>query len=205
MAYDAVYWRDELKRYSDDYRKFKEAGRKIVKRYRDERKDSAYSDARFNIFWSNIKTLKPAVYSRPPKVEVSRRFKDKNDIARVASMILERVIDYELVQYPDYNSAVSNSVDDRLIVGRGVSWIRYEPKIETIEEPQISDDVENEGYAPGQGEDNLEENGLAGEAPEPMEQVTDERTPVDYVFWEDFAHLPARTWEEVTWVARRFT
>ena len=202
MAYDALYWRDELHRYKENYRKFSEQGRKIVKRFRDERRDSAYSDARFNIFWSNIKTLKPAVYSRPPKVEVSRRFKDKNDIARVASMILERVIDYELVQYPDYNSAVSNSVDDRLLIGRGVSWIRYEPKIETVEEPQISDDVENEpseDYAQNANENN----GLAGEAPEPLERVTDERTPVDYVFWEDFAHLPARTWEEVTWVARR--
>jgi len=202
MAYDGLYWTDELRRYKENYRKFSEQGRKIVNRFRDSRKDSAYSDARFNILWSNIKTLKPAVYSRPPKVEVSRRFKDRNDIARVASMILERVIDYELVQYPDYNSAVSNSVDDRLLIGRGVSWIRYEPKIETVEEPQISDDVENEpseDYAQNANEDN----GLAGEAPEPLERVTDERTPVDYVFWEDFAHLPARTWEEVTWVARR--
>ena len=203
MAYDGIFWQDELRRYTEDFRKYTETGRKILKRYRDERRDSAYSDARFNIFWSNIKTLKPAIYSRPPKVEVSRRFKDKNDVGRVASMILERVIDYELRQYSDYNSALSNAVDDRLLPGRGVAWIRYEPKIEKIEEPQITDDVEDEGYAPGQGETGLEENGLAGEDVEPLERVTDERTPVDYVFWEDFAHLPARTWEEVTWVARR--
>jgi hypothetical protein len=203
MAYDAIFWKDELHRYTEDYRKFTETGRKIIKRYRDERKDSAYSDARFNILWSNIKTLKPAVYSRPPKVEVARRFKDQNDVGRVASMILERVIDYELRQYSDYHSALSNAIDDRLLPGRGVAWIRYEPKIETVEEPQITDDAENEGYAPGQGATDLEENGLAGEDAEPLEQVTDERTPVDYVFWEDFAHLPARTWEEVTWVARR--
>lgn len=203
MAYTATYWKDELHRYSEDYRKFKESGKKIVKRFRDERKDSAYSDARFNILWSNIKTLKPAVYSRAPKVEVSRRFKDQNDIARVASMILERCIDYELVQYPDYHSTMSNSVDDRLLVGRGIGWIRYEPKIETIEEPQISEDVENEGYADDVAQTMSEDNGLAGEEAEPLEKVTDERTIVDYVFWEDFAHLPARTWEEVTWVARR--
>lgn len=30
-----------------------------------------------------------------------------------------------------------------------------------------------------------------------------ECTPVDYVFWKDFRHSPARTWDEVTWVARR--
>lgn len=203
MAYNAIYWRDELHRYKEDYRKFTEQGRKIVKRFRDVRKDTDYTDARFNILWSNIKTLKPAVYSRPPKVEVSRRFKDRNDIGRVASMILERTIDYELRHYSDYNSAMSHTVDDRLLPGRGVAWLRYEPKIETVEEPQITDDAENEGYAPGQGEGDLETNGLAGEDAEPLERVTDERTPVDYVFWEDFAHLPARTWEEVTWVGRR--
>lgn len=201
MAYNAIYWRDELHRYKEDYRKFTESGRKIVKRFRDERKDTDYTDARFNILWSNIKTLKPAIYSRAPKVEVSRRFKDKNDVGRVASTILERVIDYELRHYSDYHSAMSHSVEDRLLPGRGVAWVRYEPKIETVEEPQISDDAENEGYAAGQGEGDLETNGLAGE--EPLEQVADERTPVDYVFWEDFAHLPARTWEEVTWVGRR--
>ena len=203
MAYNAIYWRDELHRYKEDYRKFTEQGRKIVKRYRDVRKDTDYTDARFNILWSNIKTLKPAIYSRPPKVEVARRFKDRNDVGRIASMIPERVIDYELRQYSDYHSAVGHCVEDRLLPGRGVAWLRYEPKIEAIEEPQITDDVESENYALGQGEGDLETNGLAGENAEPLEQVVDERTPVDYVFWEDFAHLSARTWEEVTWVARR--
>ena len=198
MAYDAFYWRDEIHRYKEDYKKWAESGRKIIKRYRDERKDATNIDVRFNILWSNIKTLKPAVYSRAPNVEVSRRFKDQNDVGRVASMILERTIDYELRQYGDFHSALSNSVEDRLLPGRGVAWVRYEPKIESQEQPQITDDAENEGSEAGYGE----AYGVAGEV-EPLEVVTDERTPVDYVFWEDFAHLPARTWEEVTWVARR--
>ena len=198
MAYDAFYWRDELHRYKEDYKKFVTSGEKIVKRYRDERKDATNIDVRFNILWSNVKTLKPAIYSRAPNIEVSRRFKDQNDVGRVAATILERTIDYELRQYTDFHSALSNSIDDRLLPGRGVAWVRYEPKIESQEQPQITDDVETEGYEAGQDE----MNGLAGEA-EPLEVVTDERTPVDYVFWKDFAHLPARTWEEVTWVARR--
>ena len=198
MAYDAFYWRDEIHRYKEDYKKWCESGRKIIKRYRDERKDATNIDVRFNILWSNIKTLKPAVYSRAPNIEVSRRFKDQNDVGRVASMILERTIDYELRQYTDFHSALSNCVEDRLLPGRGVAWLRYEPKIETQEEPQITDDVEYESSESAENE----AYGMAGEV-EPFEVVSDERTPVDYVFWEDFAHLPARTWEEVTWVARR--
>ena len=174
MAYDAFYWRDEIHRYKEDYKKWAESGRKIIKRYRDERKDATNIDIRFNILWSNIKTLKPAVYSRAPNVEVSRRFKDQNDVGRVASMILERTIDYELRQYSDFHSALSNTVDDRLLPGRGVAWVRYEPKIETQEQPEITDDVEDEGREVGEGE----AYGMAGEV-EPFEVVADERTPVD--------------------------
>jgi hypothetical protein len=119
-------------------------------------------------------------------------------VGRVAATILERTIDYELRQYTDFHSALSNCVEDRLLPGRGVAWVRYEPKIETQEEPQITDDADYESGETGSGE----AYGMAGEV-EPFEIVSDERTPVDYVFWEDFAHLPARTWEEVTWVARR--
>ena len=37
----------------------------------------------------------------------------------------------------------------------------------------------------------------------PEEQVADESVVVDYIDWRDFATSPARTWEEVWWVAKR--
>jgi hypothetical protein len=188
-------WHDELHRYEEQYKRWTERGESIVKRYRDERKDSEGTDARFNILWSNIRTLKPAIYGKVPKPEISRRFDDQNPVARVASTILERVLSYEINQYPDFHASLSNVVDDRLLCGRGVAWIRYEPIIETVDaEPFITDDKEVGG-------ETYEQNGLAGQ--EPLERIETETSPVDYVYWPDFAHLPARTWEEVTWVARR--
>lgn len=196
MDYDALYWRDELNRYQDQFRKFTEQGKKIVKRYRDERKDTENNEAKFNILWSNIQTLKPAIYSRVPKVEVSRIFKDQNDAARVASMVLERSIEFELKHYGDYHDSLSQSIDDRLLTGRGISWVRYEPETETIDaEPMLSEDVEEGGEY---GDEETEQ-----ESGEPYEQIVNERSIVDYVYWQDFAHAPARTWEECTWVARR--
>lgn len=191
----AQKWKDELKRYADAYKDFEKRGAKIVDRYKDERKESDASRSKFNILWSNVKTLKPAIYSKPPQPEVSRRFKDNNPVARVASTIIERVLSYEITQFTDYHSALTNAVEDRLLPGRGVAWVRYEPVTEEIEQPQLTDDAE------GVGADTGTENALAGV--EPLEQITSETTPVDYVYWKDFAHLPARTWEEVTWVARR--
>ena len=196
-------WHDELSRYKEVFKKWTERGEKVVKRYRDERKDVEATDARFNIFWSNVQTLKPAIYARPPNPEISRRFEDQNDVARVASTILERVLAYEITQYPDFHATISNVVDDRLLPGRGVAWVRYEPIIESVEaEPQVTNYEEiGEEYA--DTSESLDENALAGEAPEQFERISTETTPVDYVYWQDFAHLPARTWEEVTWVARR--
>ncbi len=173
LAYTAEFWRDELARYTEQYEGFCTAGRKIIQRYKDERRDSEGDVSRFNILWSNVRILKPAIYAKAPKVEVSRRNRDRNDVARVASMVLERAIQFELTQYPDFHSAMSNSVEDRLLPGRGVSWVRYEPEFASVSDDELE------------------------------EIVTNERSPCDYVFWGDFAHDPARTWEEVSWVARR--
>lgn len=175
----------DIELYERTYKKWEARGRKIVKRYRDERNEMqgvSASEARYNILWSNVQTVLPAVFSRLPKPEVSRRHKDKDPVGRVASLILERALSYEVEQYPDYASAVQGSVEDRLLPGRGVAWVRYEPVTKSVEIPgrQVSED----------------ERGSA-------EVIDYECSPVDYVAWTDFGHNVARTWEEVSIVWRR--
>jgi len=202
-------WLDEIRRYTEEYKRWTERGEAIIKRYRDERKDTTMSDARFNILWANVRTLKPAIYARPPEPEVSRRFNDQDDIGRCASTILERALSYEIKCYDDFHSTLGHVVEDRLLPGRGVAWLRYEPKIETVEaEPMITNyqEVGDEHF--NYDEDTVthessEENAIAGDEVQPMERIENEQSVVDYVYWQDFAHLPARTWDEVTWVARR--
>jgi hypothetical protein len=178
----------EIELYERTYGKWHKRGQSVVKRYRDERSDvEAGNDARFNILWSNVQTVLPAVFARLPKPEVSRRFKDKDPVGRVASLVLERALQYEIEQYPDYASAVQNSVEDRLLPGRGIAWVRYEPKTKSVALPgsdaQVTDDVEP--------------------AASTAEIIDYECSPVDYVNWEDFGHNVARTWEEVYVVWRR--
>lgn len=175
-------WLKELRRYRDGYKKdFIDRGRDIVKRYRDDRSSSELKFKRLNLFWSNLQTLKPALFAKVPQAEVTRRHKERDDVSRVACLMLERSLQFEMEYFGDYRSGLSNAIDDRLIVGRGVAWIRYEPKIEQMEYALSEDDL----------------------ASDPVEQIVDECSPVDYVYWRDFAHDPVRTWEEVTWVARR--
>jgi len=172
----------ELGKKADE--KWSSKGRKIVKRYRDERGDAKSGEEKYNILWSNVRTLQPAVYSKRPKAYVARRYKDRDPIARAACQMLQRAIQYELDYYNDFDSAMRNAVLDRLLPGRGVAWVRFEPHLadvppEADEGVQVTDDTteeNHEGY---------------------------ECAPTDYVFWEDFRNGPARTWEEVPWVARR--
>lgn len=184
--------------YEKAFKKWEDRTGKIVKRYRDDAKEYSYGNeqARFNILWANVQTLVPATFSRLPQPDVSRRFRDSDPIGRVASLLLERALEFEVRHYPDYREAMKNSVQDRFLGGRGVAWVRYEP-ITSVQMP-LSDDETGDDPAiiEGAGADQITDD-------VPLEQIDDETAPVDYVNWRDFGHSVARTWEEVTCVWRR--
>jgi hypothetical protein len=104
--------------------------------------------------------------------------------------MLERVIEYEVTQFGDFDSSMQGVVQDRLLPGRGTAWVRYEPII-VNEKPEQT----------GMPELNPDE-GVAITNTEEVERVDSAHSPVDYVYWTDFLHSPARTWDEVWWVSR---
>lgn len=183
--------------YEKTFKKWQERTTKIIKRYRDDSKEYSYGTgndgARYNILWSNVQTLVPATFSRLPQPDVSRRFRDSDPVGRVASLILERALEFEVRHYPDYRETMKNSVLDRFLGGRAVAWVRYEPRT-SVQEP-ISPDDEEMATIEGAGEAQITDD-------EPLEQIDDETAPVDYVNWKDFGHTVARTWEEVDCVWR---
>ena len=196
--------------YENEFKKWGERSIKIVRRYRDDtRSASGNETAKFNILWSNVQTLVPAVYARMPKASVSRRFSDNDPVGRVASLLLERALDYEIEHYSDFRSSMKNAVEDRFLGGRGTAWVRYDPHIRKQDVPedgyQITEDVEQGESAEGVNQSPLyPQDHTAGpsEAPEAPEEIEYECSPADYVHWKDFGHSPARTWEEVTCVWR---
>lgn len=163
--------------------KFRKRGEKITRIYRSESEGQDTDEkAKFNIFWSNIEILGPATYSRRPKVEVSRRHHDEDPTGRLAGQILERALQYEIDCKDDFHSTMRLVVKDRLLPGLGQAWVRYEPTFK--KEPQ---------NLPGPtGEPVMQE----------VELLSDEFTPIDYVFWQDLIVSPARTWADVRWIAR---
>jgi hypothetical protein len=177
---------EEISKYEKEFKTWEGRVKKIIDRYRDEARKDKTQQARFNILWANVQTLVPATFSRLPQPDVSRRFRDNDPVGRVASLILERALEFEIQHYPDYKATMRQSVFDRFLGGRGTCWIRYEPHFKTAGSPedgvQVTEDVEAE---------------------EIEEQLDYECVPTDYVHWKDFGHSVARTWEEVTCVWRK--
>lgn len=181
------FWKDELARYEREFASWTQRVGKIIKRYRDERSDNSRGAAKFAMLWSNVQTMGPALYSKAPQPMVERRFLDADPVARTASITLERSIEVQL-ETGRFDPTMDKVKLDYLLGARGQLWVRYEPEYE--DEPASGEPVE----------------GMEAEAEEPAEPlqaVAWEKVCTEYVHWSDFAHTPARTWDEVWWVGRR--
>ena len=219
VAHTYSDWYDRIMSYERSFKLWEARVDKILKRYKDDSRNKTNPNARFNILWSNVQTITPAIFARLPRPDVSRRFRDNDPIARVASLILERGLEFEIEHYGDYKSTMVNCVTDRLLGGRGTAWVRYEPHFMAKAEKEPEDGYEltsvidakqahDPSYVKGEGD-----TGKAMEGPMPEEEDNEpdeveeeieyECCPVDYVHWRDFGHTVARTWEEVTAVWRK--
>lgn len=195
-------WLNCISSYDNEFKKWEARANKIVKRYRDDnRNQNTNETAKFNILWSNVQTLIPAVYARLPKADVARRFGDNDPVARVASQLIERALDFEIEHYSDFRSTMKHAVEDRFLGGRGVAWVRYEPHVRAQDMPedglQVTEDVDE-----AESKEAMTLDGAMGEEVEQQEEIEYECAPTDYVHWKDFGHSVARTWEEVISVWR---
>jgi len=189
VEYTALWWLQEIEiveKYLDD--KWRRSGDDAVRRYLDDRSDDNVLDdekrRKYNIFWANTQIIKSALYATAPKPAIKRQHDDqKDDIARCAALILERIVNFGLDKdSSDMHAAFKSAVEDLLIPGLGQIWHRYE--------------VETELTQPVLGTDGSEL------APAGM-RIIDESAPTDYVHWRDFLFSISRTWGEVWWVGRR--
>lgn len=177
---ETAYYRALIQQYDKAAATWLRRAKRIVDRYLDKRPEGQVNRLKYNILWSNVENLKPAIYAQTPKAEVERRFLDKDPVGRCAADALERTINYFLHTTP-FGSVMRQTRNDYLLVGRGVSWVRYVPTFKQAGpagDGQITEDMEA-------GDD------------EPLEELDYEEVMADYVHHKDFGHNVARTWEEV--------
>ena len=202
------FWLKELDRAQREERDWVKKAKQVIKRYKDDRGRSGNDpyikdDTRFNILWSTTETLRPNLISSTPRPECRPRYKKKDPVARIASKILERALEFSLDQY-DFVRFGRKVVNDYLLVGRGVARVKYVPTFEKIEKRTPLEMREEAGETIFvKGNERVEpefddEGAFINETVEELvfEDVFPERVP-----WKWFRIDPADSWESVNWVA----
>lgn len=186
-----IKWLAVIEEYEKAFRPWKERCRKLWRIYTDEyrpRSDDRNQARKMSIFWANVSTLQPAIYAKTPEPNVTRKFKDRDPVAKSASEMIERCL-IDSADDDNFDETMLSARDDFLICGRATAWVRYEAEFNPLED--------DDGNA-------LNEKGEPlGEGDEPGEEIAGERVCYDYVNWDDFGHNVARTWKEVTCVWRK--
>lgn len=173
---------EDVKRYEKLTEQWYKVSDDIIKKYSNEGNQDQnvrlwdQQAVTYNILWANVQTLLPALYSRLPKIVAERRWKDRDPIGRLSAITIQRAAQYSVsIEKNRFDTVIQNVVLDRLLSGRGIAWVRYEPKFE-----KVDDGAEN-----------------------PTDRVVDEKAVTDWLYYKDFGHTAGRSWTDVTAVWKR--
>lgn len=175
------YWQDQITKAEKRYDRFRRNGSHVVDKYRMEREDASADNTsmtkdRYNILYSSTETTRPSLYATTPKVQATKRHRDREDEkVTMATLLLETATQYAMEEI-DFDEVMNNVIEDYLLPGLGQAWIRYVPTFKT-----------NKGANDNENTESLAFEGL----------------DVDYVHYKDFLTGPGRIWKELPWVARR--
>lgn len=189
-------WRSE----ADNYVKIYKDG---FADHRAAPKSSTLAAAPFNILWSNTEILKAATLSRVAPPNVTRRYKDENPIAKEASEMMERSLEFVHDQ-EDFVRNLRQARDDMLLPGRGVMWYEYHTETGLFPMDKI---------IAGEGEEEAEVFFFRGAEEDPdqidkdgngfFEDMVDQSVVPKYVYWKDYLQSDSRSEELVWWKSRR--
>jgi hypothetical protein len=197
-------WIKELDAEQKAHKDFRKQGDSVYERYRDEQDNKK---GKFNILWSNTRVQHAAILSDRPKPDVTRRYKDPDELSRQIAEVTERALAYSVDVY-DFDGNANLAVDDYLLPGLAQMRVRYKPyfgpgeppRIPVAPEPQEDGSVkflhEGKEVTP-----EMDEMGMPFVLGEPPEVVVYEEVTCEVVPWKNFRWQPAKTWESVNWCA----
>ncbi len=120
-------WDKRISKAEKFLEKSREHGRNVYRRYKDDREDDVIGMKRVNIFYANVNTIKESLFNSLPKPDVSRLHKGdyEDDAARVAALVLQRGLTYEINCAKSFEAAIKYAILDRLVPGIGQVWLRF--------------------------------------------------------------------------------
>lgn len=129
------YWQIELSASERNLRGFVRQGNDIIRRFLADSPASRLGDIDtggagqflMNLFYANVTTLEATLYGSVPRIDVSRRYADpKDDVGRVASVMMERLLNNDIAENgTETENVLRGGLNDRLTVGLGCARVRY--------------------------------------------------------------------------------
>ncbi len=85
----------------------------------------SWIDPEYDLFWSSMEIMKPAIYARPPQPVVSPQFKDRRKLQNLTAEVLERSVT-SAFDRTGLDEAMLCTRDDLIFYNRGQLWVTYE-------------------------------------------------------------------------------
>ena len=134
-------WLLELDYAEGEEKDWRARGQAVVDRYRNE---GAYESSTptvrakdtFNVLWSNVETMRPAIYNSTPEPVVTDRFGDDTPLVKCSVDILRRALKYTL-STQDFDQVMNLAVQDYLLPGRAGVRVRYVPTLRPQAPPPL--------------------------------------------------------------------
>lgn len=194
---------------------------KAVMAYTGEKQTGEGKGLDFNILFSNVETIVPAIINSPPQPDIRRRFADDDPVAKDGSELLERAIRIQ-VDDSRLQTEMESAAQDAFLAGRGIVRLRFKADVEgevdneelheLAEESQEAEGVELEGSGSGEAGTDVRPEpdsvGYGADSAQPEQlvaqpSVRNERITFEAVSWRDYRHGPAKRWEDRPWEAYR--
>lgn len=170
-------WLEEITKAEKDSAAWITRAKKIERIWLEQRDDADSLKRQYALLWANTSVLQPAVYAKTPQPVVTRRFSDRDPVARNVSEVMERAL-VTIFDHADLDNCMRSARDNFLVVGQGTAWVRYVPTFEA-QQFEVEDGTEQ------------------------VEALADETLAFDFVHWSDFIKPKTRRWEDIPWVGRR--
>lgn len=218
-AYDNISkaWKGDVDDAFDEYLNLQSNGGNTIYGRR-KNADDRRMGSHFPIFWSAVRTVQPALYSRSPVIVSEKSFKEMRDpVARLASIMIERLGKYA-VKTSGFDRSMalavthflmSEKVTVRVIFDATISQVQTKNYLNPVSYPDNTMDHQimmSTGYVdergePYEGEPDQDEEGryFSTGIQETIDALTCETEVPHY---KDIRHTPnARHWGEIDWIS----
>lgn len=143
----------------------------------------------YNALYVNTEILAPSVYNSLPTPDTRRRFAQNDPLGKAVSEVINRSLTFN-AETTGFDTEIRMDVLDMLIIGRGLSRVRYIPDLVTVGDVNMTG-IEDE-------ETNLEHEAQEGEQ---NEELAWETSPIEHVKWDKYLCGPGRSFKEIPWWA----